>query len=216
MPESDETAARAEIVRVARRLYDRGLIAGAEGTVSCRLVDGWLLTTPAGACKGDLTAAEIVAIDIHGVPRDPRHRPSTEVRMHLRVYQRRPDVWAVVHAHPPVATGFAVAGEDFMAPILPELIVSTGPVPLVPYGQPGTEALADRLDPYLDDHDAFLLANHGATTLGDRLVDALHRMEALEHGARIVLAARQLGRVRALDEDAAEALRGIRRAGRPR
>ena len=127
--------------------------------------------------------------------------------MHLRIYQKRRDVAAVVHAHPPTATGFAVAGEGLLAPVLPELMLLTGPVPLVPYGQPGTDALADQLDPFLTDHDAFLLANHGATTVGRTLEEALHRMETLEHGARILLAARVLGRVNELPSQSAAALR---------
>lgn len=134
--------------------------------------------------------------------------------MHLRVYRRRPDVKAVVHAHPPTATGFAVAGQSFVVPVLPELMMVTGPVPLVPYGQPGTEALADQLDPFLDDHDAFLLANHGATTLGRTLKEAQHRMETLEHGARILLTASQLGRVNELAPQSAAALRLLRTASR--
>jgi L-fuculose-phosphate aldolase len=134
--------------------------------------------------------------------------------MHLRIYDRRPDVAAVVHAHPPTATGFAVAGEAFTAPVLPELMVLTGPVPLVPYGQPGTDELADRLEPFIADHEAFLLANHGATTVGRSLTEALHRMETLEHAARILLAARQLGRVNELPPKSVNALRSLHQASR--
>ena len=129
--------------------------------------------------------------------------------MHLRIYQRRRDVKAVVHAHPPVATGFAVAGEGLSVPVLAELLVLTGPVPLVPYGQPGTDALPDALEPFLEDHDAFLLANHGATTIGPSLELALHRMESLEQGAKIIHAARQLGRVNELPSHSAAELRLI-------
>jgi L-fuculose-phosphate aldolase len=134
--------------------------------------------------------------------------------MHLALYARRPDVAAVVHAHPPTATGFAVAGEDFMAPVLPELVYQVGPVPLVPYGQPGTDELPDRLAPFADAHEAFLLANHGVTTMGRSLDEALHRMESLEQGARIILAARQLGRVNELPPESAAALRALRIATR--
>jgi L-fuculose-phosphate aldolase len=134
--------------------------------------------------------------------------------MHLRIYRRRADVQAIVHAHPPTATGFAVAGESLMNPVLPELMLVTGPVPLVPYGQPGTEDLADRLEPFLDDHDAFLLANHGATTVGRTLEEALFRMETLEQGARILLVARQLGQVNELPSQSAAALRSARKDSR--
>ena len=134
--------------------------------------------------------------------------------MHLRIYQRRPDVHAVVHAHPPVATGFGVAGLDFMDDVLPETIFHLGGVPLVPYATPGTPALAAALEPYLASHDAFLLANHGATTVGPSLLIAHQRMESLEHAARILLTARTLGRVNALDPHDAEAVRAARLAAR--
>ena len=134
--------------------------------------------------------------------------------MHLALYDLRPDVAAVVHAHPPAATGFAVAGEDFMAPVLAELQVLVGPVPLVPYGQPGTDELPARLAPFAREHDAFLLANHGVTTVGKSLDEALFRMESLEQGARIILASRQLGRVNELPPESAKALRDLRIASR--
>lgn len=127
--------------------------------------------------------------------------------MHMRIYRRRPDVHAVVHAHPPTATAFGVAGEDFMAPVLPEVILQMGGVPLVPYVAPGGDQLADQFEPFLPHHDAFLMANCGATTVGPSLTIAHQRMESLEHAARILLAARQLGRVRQLSADEVAALR---------
>jgi L-fuculose-phosphate aldolase len=184
--------AAAEIVRVCHRLYERGLIAGAEGNVSARLDGDVILATPAGACKGDVDVEDLVEVRLDGSPGRVKQAPSTEIAMHLRIYRRRTDVRAVVHAHPPTATGFAVAGQSLMEPVLPELMLVTGPVPLVPYAQPGTEALADQLDPFLDDHDAFLLANHGVTTVGRTLEEAHFRMETVEQGARILLVARQL------------------------
>jgi len=196
-----------EIVRVCRRLYERGLIAGTEGNVSAKVGKNVILATPAGRCKGDLVPDDIVELSLDGTTRDKDRMPSTEIAMHLRIYEKRGDVAAVVHAHPPTATGFAVAGEGLTAPVLPELMLLTGPVPLVPYGQPGTAALADRLEPFLAAHDAFLLANHGATTVGRTIDEALHRMETLEHGARILLAARQLGRVNELPPESAAVLR---------
>jgi L-fuculose-phosphate aldolase len=132
--------------------------------------------------------------------------------MHLRIYRRRHDVRAIVHAHPPTATGFAVAGLDFMDGVLPEVIFLLGGVPLVPYATPGTPAVGDALEPYLDEHDAFLLANHGATTVGPTLSLAHQRMENLEHAARILSAARALGRVNMLGEDDVAALRRARNA----
>ena len=203
-----------EIVRVCHRLYERGLIAGAEGNVSARLDDGVILATTAGVCKGDVDETHVVALAPDGRVLDRNRSPSTEIRMHLALYAQRADVAAVVHAHPPTATGFAVAGEGFTAPILPELLFLLGPVPLVPYGQPGTDELPDRIAPFAADHDAFLLANHGATTVGRTLKEALYRMESLEQGARIILAARQLGRVNELPAGSAKALRELRLASR--
>jgi len=204
-----------EIVRVSHRLYERGLIAGAEGNVSARLSKDVILATTAGACKGDIDETHIVGISLHDMqPIEPNRIPSTEIRMHLALYHWRPDVMAVVHAHPPVATGFAVAGEDFMKPVLPELVYLMGAVPLVPYGQPGTDELPARLEPFAREHDVFLLANHGATAVGKSLDEALHRMESLEQGARIILAARQVGRVNELPPESAQALHELRVARR--
>jgi len=190
---SDILAAGSAVVEVCRRLYDRGLIAGSDGNVSVRLDDGTVLVTPSGASKADLDSTDLVRVSIDGTVLCGS-RPSSELRMHLRIYQRRTDVQAVVHAHPPVATGFAASGQSFMAPVLPEVILTLGEVPLVPYATPGTSAFADSLEPYLTaGQDAFLLANHGATTVGATLELAHCRMESLEHAARILLVARVLG-----------------------
>ena len=201
---------RREVVAVCRRLYERGLIAGPDGNVSVRLASGRLLVTPSGMSKGELTESDLIIIEPDGRHVAGRPRASSEVRIHLRIYERRPDVRAVVHAHPPVATGFAVAGEDFMAPVLPEVILQMGGVPLVPYCTPGSSDLAHAFDPYLPHHDAFLMANHGATTVGATLTAAHQRMESLEHAARILLSARQLGRVTPLTGEHVHSLEALR------
>ena len=195
------------IVRVCRRLYERGLVAGPDGNVSVRLHDGSILVTPSGMSKVDVAPEDLVLVTSEGAVRDGRRAPSSELRMHLRIYERRADALAVVHAHPPTATGFAVAGESFVAPVLPEVILQMGEVPIVRYATPGTAALADSFDPYLEHHNAFLLANHGATTIGRTLALAHQRMESLEHAARIILTARMLGRVNQLSATDVEALR---------
>jgi L-fuculose-phosphate aldolase len=191
-------ALRREIVTVCRRLYERGLIAGADGNVSVRLAADRILVTPASLSKVDVTIDDLVELTLQGDHVRGTRRASSEIGMHLRIYRRRPDAVAVVHAHPPCATGFGVAGESFTDCVLPEIIFQLGNVPLVPYATPGTEALPDALEPYLDRHDAFLLANHGATTIGPSLAVAHQRMESLEHSARILFTARQLGRVNSL------------------
>jgi L-fuculose-phosphate aldolase len=207
---TERDAAGVAIVRVCRRLYERGLVAGPDGNVSVRLRDGAILVTPSGMSKIDVAPEDLVLVGSDGAIRDGRRRPSSELRMHLRIYERRADVCAVVHAHPPTATGFAVAGESFMAPVLPEVILQMGEVPIVRYATPGTAALADNFELDLEQHDAFLMANHGATTLGRTLELAHQRMESLEHAARIILTARLLGRVNQLSAADVEALRASR------
>jgi L-fuculose-phosphate aldolase len=200
-----------EIVHVCRRLYRAGLIAGQDGNVSVRLSDDVILVTPAGASKGDIAESDLVELDLSGRRIAGTRSASSEIDMHLRIYQRRADVRAVVHAHPPVATGFGVAGLDFMDDVLPELIFYLGGVPLVPFAMPGTPALGDALEPYLAAHDGFLLANHGATTVGPTLLLAHQRMESMEQAARIMLTARTLGRVNALSPEQGDAIRAARR-----
>jgi L-fuculose-phosphate aldolase len=212
---SGTIAVRREIVVVCRRLYERGLIAGPDGNVSVRIAADRILVTPAGMSKVDVQEHDLVELTLDGQHVRGTRRASSEVAMHLRAYRRRTDVHAVVHAHPPVATGFAVAGESFAACVLPEMIFQVGWVPLVPYATPGSEALADRFEPFLANHDAFLMANHGATTLGPSLVVAHQRMESLEHTARILLAARALGRVNTLAPRDVDALVAAREKAYP-
>ncbi|PYP76283.1 MAG: class II aldolase family protein [Gemmatimonadetes bacterium] len=203
-----------EIVAVCSRLYDRGLIAGQDGNVSVRLPSGHILVTPTGLSKVDVTPETIVELTPSGKQVTGGRGASSEVGMHLRIYRERPDVRAIVHAHPPVATAFGVVGRDFMDAVLPEVIFHLGRVPLVPFALPGTPALGDAMAPYLADHDAFLLASHGATTVGPTLQLAHQRMESLEHAARILHAAMQLGPVNRIRAEDVEALRRAREAAR--
>jgi len=226
-PHERDAQARA-LAEVCRRLHGRGLLAGAEGNVSVRLADGSLLVTASGIDKASATADDIVRLhadgtDHHDGPRrggdgdggadTGRRRASSEVGMHLAIYAARRDVGAIVHAHPPVATGFALAGEGMPHDLLPELPVVVGPVALVPYGRPGTPALASAMTPFLPAHEVFLLANHGVTTVGRSLTDALLRMESVEQAARIITVARLLGGARPLPPGEGDALAALRHVG---
>ncbi|MBI4500315.1 MAG: class II aldolase/adducin family protein, partial [Gemmatimonadetes bacterium] len=148
-----------EIAYCCRRLADAGLIAGQDGNVSVRVGADRALVTPAGLIKGEIAPDDMVEVDLNGRRIRGQRRPSSEIDMHLRILRARPDVVAVVHAHPPVATGFSVAGESFNACVLPELIFQVGWVPLVPYGTPGTAELGEQLEPFIRGYDALLLAN---------------------------------------------------------
>lgn len=202
---------RRDIVRVCARMYERGLIAGPDGNVSVRITYEHVLVTPAGFSKASVEEHDLVLVTLDGKRVGGKHEASSEVAMHLAIYRAREDVNAVVHAHPPMATAFAVAGIGLPANVLPELAVQMGEVPLVPYATPGTRALEDSMAPFLPNYDAFLLANHGATTVGCTLAEAHLRMESLEHCANILLTARMLGRVNALGDDDTRVLEAARR-----
>jgi L-fuculose-phosphate aldolase len=207
----DEQQLRCDMVEVGRRLYARGLIGGHEGNISVR-VENTLLITPAGVCKGFLTPDMMVRTDLEGRPVDGG-RASTETLMHTAVYRRRGDVHAVVHAHPPTATGFAVAGIALDRPLIAEAVVTLGPVPVIPYGQPSTEELADNVGRAVCDAHALLMANHGAIAVGDTLERAWERMETLEQLAKVTLVTRILGQDRLLPGTEVGALRAAAARG---
>jgi len=193
-----EQILRQQMVEVGRRMYQRGLVVATEGNISVRLAPQRVLMTPTGAWKGFLRPADMVVVDLNGPAAPPArktgHRPSMEFPMHRGIYRARPDVRAIVHAHPPGATGFAVAGIPLDQPILAEAVLVLGPVPVVPYATPATDALPEAIAPYAAKHQALLLGNHGAVTMGRDLWEAYARMEILEHLAVIQLTARLLGR----------------------
>jgi L-fuculose-phosphate aldolase len=199
---------RARIVACGRRLDRLGFAPATDGNVSARLGPGRILLTPAGREKGDLGAGDLLVVDPEGKLVEGQGRPSTEAPMHLLCYRRREDVGGIVHAHPPVATAFAASGTPLVAAVTPETVVAVGEIPLVPYATPGTADLARALEPWVDRHDAFLLASHGVLTLGRDVREALHRMERVEHLARVTLAARLLGGPRSLTEEQVVSLLG--------
>ena len=205
-------ALRAEIIDVGRRLHDKGLITAAEGNVSVRTPEG-LLVTASGVSKGDLTPELVIATDECGQGPADGPRVTSEISMHVAIYRRRPDVQAVVHAHPPAATAFAVAHVPLDQPILAESVLLLGPVPLVPFQPPSTAALADAVADACAGANALLLANHGAVTMGETLAAAHRRMETLEHLAHVTLLARMLGEPRPLS--AADVATLLRLSGPP-
>lgn len=182
-------------------MWQRGLICAAEGNLSIRISPLRILATPAGVSKGHLKPADLVLVDRKGQPVEGG-TPSTELKLHLRIYDRRPDCHAIVHAHPAIATGFALAGEEIPDDLMPESATVLGSVAVVPFATPGTEELPDAIEPLLEDHKTFLLSHHGAVTLGRDIQDAYDRMETLERVARIYLTARLLGGAKPMPEGA--------------
>ena len=186
------TDLRVELCRVCRLLYDRGYVVGQDGNVSLRTEEG-ILITPSGVSKGRMEPDMLVLCDLDGnVLRGDRH-PSSEMAMHLQVYRDRPDVNAVVHAHPPVSTAFAVCRRPLEEAYLIETVIGLGQVPVAPYALPSTREVPESIRPYLADHNALLLANHGALSWGRDLWQAFDRMEMLEHTAKIYAQVHQLG-----------------------
>jgi L-fuculose-phosphate aldolase len=204
-------ALREAVVQVCQALATRQLIAGQDGNVSVRLGVDRLLVTPAGVAKGALDPDALVEVSLSGVLLAGAGAPSSELGLHLAAYRTRADVTAVVHAHPPVATALTLLGETIPDGVLAELMLTVGTVALVPYAQPGTAELGRLAADAFRTHDALLLAHHGAVTVGRTLQAAHFAMESLEHGARIVHAARQIGNVVTLPAAACEALREARR-----
>ena len=202
---------RKSVAEIGRRLYDRGMLAGTDGNLSVRLDDDRILITPAGQAKGWLKPDDLVLVDINGKHLQGRFRASSEMLMHLVVYQNRPDVTACVHSHAPHATAFAVAGVPLGDDILPEVVICCGRIPLTDYAPPGTDAVPKAIEPHLENNHAFLLRNHGLLTVGRNLEEAWQRHEVVEHYARIVLLARQLGNVDAIPSDDFKRLEDIRR-----
>jgi len=191
---------RRGLVRFGRWLYRKGFTPGTSGNLSVRLEDGTILATPTGCSKNLMRADDMVTVDLAGHQLSGAKKVTSEIGMHLAIYCARPEVKAVVHAHPPIATGFACAGRALDEPLCAEAIMTLGPVPLAPYATTGTDALAASLAHLIPGHSAILLANHGAVTYGDTLLDAFLKMETVEHFANICLVAHQLGSARPLEQ----------------
>ncbi|MCC6536920.1 MAG: class II aldolase/adducin family protein [Bryobacterales bacterium] len=188
-----ERELREDIVRIGQLVYQKGWVASNDGNISIRLAPDRILCTPTGVSKGMMTVDDLIVVDPQGKKVEGARQATSEILMHLTIYSMRPDAVAVVHTHPPTATGFAAAGRALNQAILPEVVVNLGCIPLAAYGLPGTPALSDSIKPFVPKYDAILLANHGAVCYGADVWQAFFRMETLEHYARIALVAETLG-----------------------
>ena len=205
-----EEQLRADIVEAGRRMDARGYVASNDGNISARLGDGRLLTTPKSVPKGFMTPDMMVIVDFAGKKLAGDRDPSSELPMHLEIYRNRPDVNAVVHAHPPTATGFATAGVPLTRAVLAEVVTTLGSIPIAEYGTPSTAELPAAVRKYIKAHDGMLLANHGAVTCGTDVMSAYYKMETIEHFAKISLVARLLGGENLISREEVERLQGLR------
>jgi L-fuculose-phosphate aldolase len=185
---------RREICTAGRWIHGRGFVAATDGNISIRLDSHRIMISPTGISKGMMSPDDIVITDLQGRKIAGRREPSSELEMHLLIYVRRPDVNAVCHAHPPIATAHAAAGLPLNKALLSEIVLSLGCVPLAQYGTPGTSELSDALAPLVLNYDAILLANHGVVTCGPDLLTAFFRVETVEHFAQVCLATELLGK----------------------
>lgn len=196
-----ELKLKQDIVEVGRRMWLRGYVAANDGNISIRIGSDEFLCTPTGVSKGFMTPEMIIKVNSGGEVLSGDLKPSSELKMHLRAYRERPDVKAIVHAHPPVGTAFAVAGMPLNKKFLPEVIVTLGEIPLAEYATPSTDEVPESIAGIIKEHDAVLLANHGVLTLGDDVFNAYYKLETVEHYANVSLMVRQLGGVRELPSE---------------
>lgn len=191
-----EIQIKEQMCEIGRRVYDRGMVASNDGNFSVKLNDHAYLCTPTGVSKGFMTPEYICKVDenCEVLEANPGFQPSCEVKMHMQVYRNRPDIRAVVHAHPPYATTFAIARMPLDKPIVSEAVIALGPVPVADYATPSTGEVPEAVAKYVKDFDAMLLANHGALAYGDSLMNAYYKMESLEYYARLLYQSMQLGK----------------------
>lgn len=201
---------RLAIVQFGRRLHDNGFVAATDGNLSIRLDENRLLVTPTCMSKGMMRPSDLVIVDMDGNRLAGKRKVSSEIGMHLLIYRLRPDVQGIVHAHPPTATGFAASGFGLSRPLVCEVVVGLGSIPLARYGTPGTAELTDALEPLIPEHDAILMANHGVVTYGSSLENAFMKMETVEHFAKIALVTHLLGHEQPLGAKEVEKLFAVR------
>lgn len=212
IPYPTDAQAKADILAAGRKIYQRGLVAANDGNLSVRVGENALWVTPTGVCKGDMTEDMLVKITLDGALLEGTRKPSSETKMHLRIYRENPDVRAVVHAHPPVATTFAAAGIPLDKPVLQEAVVQLGTVPVAPFALPGSQGVADSVAPFCRDYRALLLEYHGAVTWGTSMEQAHYRLECLEQVATVTLHLHTLGCHRVIPPEVVTELEGLRPA----
>ena len=209
----NEYEIKKQICDIGKRIYDRNMVAANDGNISVKLNDNEFLCTPTGVSKGFMTPEYICKVDAKGnvLQANGNFRPSSEIKMHMRVYAKRPDVGAVVHAHPNFATAFAIAGIPLTQPIMPEAVIALGCVPIAEYGTPSTDEIPDAVEKYLPYYDAVLLENHGALTYSTDLLSAYMKMDSVEFYAELLYKSRQLGGPKEFDKEQIAKLYEIRR-----
>jgi L-fuculose-phosphate aldolase len=205
-----ERQSRKKIVEIGKMLHARGFIAASDGNISVRLDKKRVLVTPTAMSKGMMKPADLVIVDLHGRKLEGIRDATSEIGMHLLIYRMRPDIQGIVHAHPRTATGFAAAGLALDQPLVCEVVIGLGQIPLAPYGTPGTPELAQTLEPLVPQYDAILMANHGVVTYGADLNSAYMKMETVEHFAQIALVTQVLGRQQFLEPDELDKLIAVR------
>lgn len=198
--------AKKEIIEVGKRMYDKGYIVASEGNMSIRLGSNKVLVTPGGKNKGELKPKDLVVVDLKGKKVSGSLKPSSELLMHLFVYQKRKEINAAVHAHPPYSLAFASTHLPLAQSLLPEVIIFLGKIPLTPYATPATEEVPLSLSPFIEEHNAFLLENHGVLSLGKDMFEAYSRMEMVEHLAQVCLLGKILGKLAELPEESLDKL----------
>lgn len=210
---TSEYEIKKQICEIGRRIYNKGMVAANDGNISVKISDNEFLCTPTGVSKGFMTPEYICKVDAEGkvIQANPGFKPSSEIKMHMRVYKERPDVKSVVHAHPMYATSFAIAGIPLTQPIMPEAVIALGCVPIAEYGTPSTNEIPDAVSKYLQSFDAVLLENHGALTYADSLLAAYMKMESVEFYAQLLYLSKQLGGPQELNEAQVQKLYEIRR-----
>ncbi|MBS1851371.1 MAG: class II aldolase/adducin family protein [Acidobacteria bacterium] len=207
---TSERQSRRDIVHFGKLLYERGYVAATDGNLSVRLDENRILATPTAMSKGAMKPSDLVIVDMEGRRLSGKRNVSSEIGMHLLIYRLRPDIQGIVHAHPPTATGFAASGMALNQPLVCEVVIGLGSIPLAKYGTPGTPELAEGLKPYVPDYDAILMSNHGVVSYGDTLEGAYMKMETVEHFAHIALVAHLLGRQQPLQGRELEKLMLVR------